>query len=79
MLNVTEKRIMTAIVADCDEIEGWGFTRVGSMVNAAVDVIDGNYQRVGGYITDLIHKGLIEADLTSDEVWIAPEVFEAYC
>lgn len=77
-LNQYEIKAIKAIVADCDDLDGWGFTRTASMTNAVADEFDGNYQRAGGYIADLIEKGLVEADLACDEVWIAPEVFEEY-
>lgn len=77
-LNENEVLAMKAICADCDDIDGYGFTRVDDMVLALVHQFK-NGQVSGGYITDLADKGLIEVDYHEDTVWIDPEVFETYC
>ena len=78
-LNENETKAMRAICADCDEIDGWGFTRIGHMVAALMDEFDNNGQRVGGYIATLLDKNLIDVCAEDNEVWVKPETFEAYC
>lgn len=78
-LNDNETKAMRAICTDCDEIDGWGFTRIGEMVIAIANVFDGNFQRAGAYLKDILDKGLIDMCVEDNEVWVEPEVFEAYC
>lgn len=68
---------MEAICADCDEIDGYGFTRPGHMVMALVDVFE-DAKEAGEQIWRLMEKGLIEVDTFDDTVWIEPEVYKAY-
>lgn len=77
-LNENEVKAIKAICADCDDIDGYGFTRVADMMLALVNEFK-NGQVAGGYVTDLMDKGLIDVDDHEDEVWVEPEVFEAYC
>lgn len=80
-LNENERKAMTAICDDCDDLDGWGFDRPSDMMLALLDAFDGNPHRAGGYLKDLIDKGLVEIEPYEDEVWINPDVFEefAYC
>lgn len=77
-LNENEVRAMKAICADCDELDGYGFTRPTDMVVALAKEF-GNGQVAGGYLADLMEKNLIEVDVFDDTVWVEPDVFEAYC
>ena len=77
-LNDNERKALGAICADCDELDGWGFTRIADMILAVMREFD-NGQVVGGYISDLMKKNLIDVDAKEDEVWVSPKVFEAYC
>lgn len=77
-MNENERMAMEAICADCDELDGWGFTRPTDMVVALVKKFnDGNV--VGGYIADLMHKNMIDVDVMDDTVWVSPEIFAEYC
>lgn len=76
-LNENEAKAMKVICADCDEIDGYGFTRPKDMVMALVKEFK-NGQVAGGYIADLMEKGFIEVDVVDDTVWVEPEIFEAY-
>lgn len=76
-LNESEKRALSVICNDCDEMDGWGFTRPAYVVPALVKAFDGNAHRAGGYFRDLAEKGCI--DHFDDEVWVRPDVFAAYC
>ena len=78
MLNENETKAIKAICDDCDDIDGYGFTRVTNMVLALMRVFN-NGQVVGGYISDLMDKGLIEVEVGEDEVWVNPDIYEAYC
>lgn len=77
-LNENETLAMEAICADCDDIDGYGFTRPASMVLALVKVFHNGYT-AGGYIADLMEKNLIEVDVLDDTVWVDHEVYAAYC
>lgn len=77
-LNENENKALSAICDDCDELDGYGFTRVGDALIALIGVF-GDPKVAGGYITDLIKKNLIEFDLHEDEVWVNPDVFEQFC
>lgn len=76
MLNENERKAMRAICWDCDDIDGYGFTRPADMVLAVTAEFDNNGQVAGGYIRDLIEKNLI--DMTDDEVWVEPDVFAEF-
>lgn len=78
-LNENERKALSAICADCDEIDGYGFTRIPDMAWALFNAFDRNGQVAGGYITDLRDKGLIDIDAAEDEVWVDPEVYEQFC
>ena len=81
-LNENEVKVLRAICAGCDDIDGWGFHRPSMMMVDVMGEFDGvknQGQVVGGYIRDLIDKGLIEFNAYDDEVWVRPEVFETYC
>lgn len=85
-LNDKERKVLSAICNDCDELDGWGFTRPSGMMVALARSLGNEFgngsewgNRIGGYITDLIKKNLIELDLREDEVWVSPEVFEQFC
>lgn len=77
-LNENERRAMRVICSDCDEIDGYGFTRPIDMVIALVNEFK-NGNVAGGYITDLIDKNLIEVDVHDDTVWVEPDVYEEFC
>ena len=77
-LNDNEKRALKAICDDCDDLDGWGFTRVSSVANVLADVFDGNPQRAGGYIKCLADKGYVDVNVFDDEVWVNPDVFVQY-
>lgn len=77
-LNDNERKAMSVICGDCDDLDGYGFTRPGDMALALIKEF-GNGQVAGGYISDLIERGLIEVDLTENEVWIDPEVYTQFC
>lgn len=77
-LNENEVKALVAICNDCDEIEGEGFTRIGHMINALMGAF-GNYQKVGGYIADLMEKDCIIVDAREDEVWVPRETYATYC
>lgn len=78
-LNENEAKAMRAICADCDEIDGYGFTRPADMAWALFEAFDRNAHVAGGYITSLSDKGLIELDMVDNTVWVEPEVFEQFC
>lgn len=77
-LNENEAKALRAICDDCDELDGWGFTRISPMVLAVMAAFDNNGQVAGGYIRDLMDKNLIEADAHEDTVWIEPDVFAEF-
>lgn len=72
-----ETLAMEVICANCDEIDGYGFTRPVSMVMALVDVFQDGFE-VGRQVKKLIDKNLIEVDVIDDTVWVEPEVYKAY-
>lgn len=77
-LNENERKALEIICDDCDDIEGEGFTRLtGVMIELVKHFKNG--QVAGGYITDLMSKGLITVEPSENEVWVNAEVFDAYC
>lgn len=74
-----EKKALSAICNDCDELDGWGFTRIADMVMAVCAEFGNNAQVAGGYISDFIAKGIIELDEIGNEVWVKPEIYAEYC
>lgn len=78
-LNDNEAKAMRAICQDCDEIDGYGFTRISNMCEAVAIAFDRNYHKAGGYISALLDKNLIDMCVIDDEVWVAPDVFEQFC
>lgn len=79
MVTKTSKAaLIEAICADSDDIDGWGFNRIGSVVATAIEMF-GDGRTAGEYVKCLMEDGLIEVYAESDEVWISPEVFEKYC
>ena len=77
-INKNEKRALEAICADCDNLDGWGFTRLWDMCEAVAQEFKYNYQVAGGYIKALMDKRLIDVDKHDDEVWVRPEVYELF-
>ena len=77
VLNENEKRAMRAICDDCDDIDGYGFTRMGDMAYALLSEF-GNSHVAGGYMSDLDEKGLIDICYDDNEVWVSPNVFAEY-
>lgn len=77
-LNESERKAMSVICADCDDIEGYGFTLPSHMALALVDEFK-NANVAGGYISDLLEKGLIEIDFYDETVWVEPEVYAEFC
>lgn len=78
-LNKNERIAIEAICADCDDLDGWGFTRLWDMCEAVAEAFENNYQRAGGYVKALMDKNLIEVNKEEDEVWVSPDVYELFC
>ena len=76
-MNDNETKAIRAICDDCDELDGWGFTRPGHMVAALLKVFRSG-EVAGGYIRDLMDKNVIDVDFRDDTVWVRPEIFEIY-
>ena len=77
-LNENERKALEIICADCDEIEGEGFTRLTDVMIELVKHFK-NGQVVGGYITDLMNRNLIMVEPSENEVWVGAEAYGAYC
>lgn len=73
-LNENEKKALAAIVATCDNLDGDLFTRWSDLMNAVIKAFDMNGQVAGGYVKDLLDKGIIEPDEDDDTygtgVWV---------
>lgn len=78
-LNDNERKALEAVCYDCDNLDGWGFTRIWDMCEAVAKAFDNNYQRAGGYIKVLKEKRLIDIHASEDEAWVSPEVFGEFC
>ena len=85
-LNENERKVLSAICNDCDELDGWGFTRPSGMMVALMRNLGEEFgsgakkgMSIGAYVSDLMKKNLVDLDLQEDEVWVRPDVFEAYC
>lgn len=80
-LNENEAKVLSAICAGCDDLDGWGFNRPSMMMVDLVHAFEGTEnwgQVIGAYLKDLIDKGVIEFDAHEDEVWVDPEVYATY-
>lgn len=78
-LNKNEVKALSVICADCDELDGWGFTRPSMVIDSLAEAFNNNYRVMGGYLKDLIDKNLIDYNTFDDELWVYPEYFEQYC
>lgn len=78
-LNANEIKALEVICHDCDDLDGEGFTRPGSVITKLLAAFDNNAKVAGGYLTQLIKKGYVQIDTEEDEIWITREVFEKYC
>ena len=69
---------MEAIASDCDEIEGWGFTRPSEVVGVVGDAIGGELEAIKA-ISRLNTMNVIDICVIDDTLWVRPEVFETFC
>lgn len=77
-LNENERKALAIICKDCDDIEGEGFTTTVDAIVALMGEFE-NGQSVGGYLADLMDKGLIAYDKVDNTLWVDKEVFAAFC
>lgn len=77
-LNEYERKALTIICKDCDDIDGEGYTTTVDAMVALMREFE-NGQSVGGYLADLMDKGLIDYDKVDHALWVGKEVFSAFC
>lgn len=77
-LTTKEQVTFEHICEDCDELDGWGFTRpsflfAGEAPNGA--------EAMKNLVTNMVSlddKGYIEFNFVEDEIWVNPELFASY-
>lgn len=72
-LNENEKKALDAILATCDDLDGDYFTRLIDAADAVLKAFDNNGHVAGGYISDLIRKGIItleDDDFYGTGLWV---------
>lgn len=81
MMNLSENetKAIRAICKDCDDIEGYGFTRIPDMVYALSVAFEEQMWRVGEFIRIMTEKNLIDIIYDENEVWVEPEVYKQFC
>ena len=77
-LNENERKALTIICKDCDNIDGEGYTTTVDAMVALMREFE-NGQAVGGYLADLMDKGLIDYEKADNTLWVDKEVFAAFC
>ena len=86
MTNLTERKAMAdvdrmameAIASDCDEIDGWGFTRPSEVIGVVGDAIGGELEAIKS-ISRLNAMNLIDICTIDNTLWMRPEIFEQFC
>lgn len=73
--NDIQKKALKLLVADCDEIDGWGFTTPSEAFIAVSDEID-NAEDI---LNQLDSMEAIEVDTFDDTLWVRPEVYDQFC
>lgn len=77
-LSENERRAMSAICADCDEIDDWGFDRPSDAYAAAFGEFNSD-KVTSDTLNSLMEKDVIEIDLIDDTLWVKPEVYASFC
>ena len=73
--NDIQKAALNALVADCDEIDGWWFTTPSDAFVAVSDEIDD----AENVLEQLDSMEAIEIDEFDDTLWVRPEVYDQFC
>ncbi len=77
-MNENELKAFNVICADCDELDGYGFTRVSTAILELVKAFDNNGHVAGGYFRSLSDKGVFDYEVIDDEIWVNRDFFEIY-
>lgn len=76
-LNENERKAMSAICADCDEIDGWGFTHPSDAFEVVAKAVG---ESVAVKLLDRLNdKNIIDVCVIDDTLWVRPELFEQFC
>ena len=70
-----QKKALSAIVAYCDYIDGWGFTTPSEAFIAVSEELD-NAEDI---LKQLDSMEAIEIDTFDDTLWVRPEVYDQFC
>ena len=76
-LTAAERDALTIIVADCDDIDGWGFTR--PEVIADVLMASDDMDAANKAVRALIDADIVTLNPVEREIWVTPEAFAAFC
>ena len=79
MTNLTniERKAMEIICNDCDELDGWGFTRPSDACEVVAKEI-GQFDAIK-VMSRLHAMDLLDICTIDDTLWVKPEVFGQFC
>ena len=75
--SIAEIKALQAICADCDDIDGEGFTTPEDAFMAVVHQFDSGEQ-AGECIDGLRAKGVVTIDIYDNTLWVDRDVFAAF-